>query len=98
MGKSLRMVGTETEGEQHKEVYFWLVVGRGFPQAGASSQILDTNSHTLGMPLLVWCTNHTGLGPAEMSLYAVAKILCASLKCCRPVSRVLVFTGQGTGP
>jgi hypothetical protein len=24
-------------------------------------------------------------------------VLCASVKCCGPVSRVLAFTGQGTG-
>jgi hypothetical protein len=32
MGKSLRRTGTERDREKRKEVCFWLVLSRGFPQ------------------------------------------------------------------
>jgi hypothetical protein len=36
MGKSLRKTGTERErqGEQSKDMCFWLILSRGFPPAG----------------------------------------------------------------
>jgi hypothetical protein len=70
MGKSLRKTGTKRERQvkQHKEVCFWLVLSGGFPPAGASSRALDTHGCTLSMPLLVWHSNHTDLGPEEKSL------------------------------
>jgi hypothetical protein len=37
MGKSLRKLGRDRQGERHKEVYFWLVLSRGFLPAGASA-------------------------------------------------------------
>jgi hypothetical protein len=56
MGKSLRKTGTERErdGEQHREVCFWLVLSRGFLLAGVSSRALEAHSRTLGKLLLVW--------------------------------------------
>jgi hypothetical protein len=95
-GKSLRKIGRDRQGEQCKEICFWLVLSREFPPAGASSRVLDTYSHTLGMPLWVLCSSHTNLGPGEMSLRVVAKMLCTGLKCGGPVFRVLAFTGQRT--
>jgi hypothetical protein len=42
MGKSLRKIGGDRQGEQHKEVCFWLILIRGFPPAGVSSRAPDT--------------------------------------------------------
>jgi hypothetical protein len=42
-------------------------------------------------------TTCTDLGSEEMSLHALSKCYVPVLKCCRLVSRVLAFTGQGTG-
>jgi hypothetical protein len=93
MGKSLRKIGRDRQCKQRKEVYFWLVLSRGFPPRGASSRVPDTHGHTLGMLLLAWHSSHTDLGPGEMSLCAVAKMLCVSLNCYGLVLSVLAFTG-----
>jgi hypothetical protein len=37
-GKSLRKIGRDREGKQHKEVCFWLVFSWGLPPVGASSR------------------------------------------------------------
>jgi hypothetical protein len=80
MGKSLRKIGRARQGEQHKEVCFWLVLSRGFPQQEHPAGHWTLNSHTLGMPLLVWCSRHTDFGPEERSPFVVAKMLCAGVE------------------
>jgi hypothetical protein len=52
MGKSLRKIGRDRQGKQHKEVCFWLVLSRGFPPAGSSSRALDIQrSHLRHAPV-----------------------------------------------
>jgi hypothetical protein len=52
MGKSLRKIGRVRQGEQSKDVSFWLVLSWGFPPAGASSRALDTQwSHLRHAPV-----------------------------------------------
>jgi hypothetical protein len=70
-GKSLRNRNRERQGEQHREVCFWLVLRRDFPPAGASSRAPEVHSCTLGKHLLVWCSSHTDLGPGVISLHVV---------------------------
>jgi hypothetical protein len=41
-------------GGWHREVCFWLVLGRGFFPTGVSSRALEAHSRTLGKLLLVW--------------------------------------------
>jgi hypothetical protein len=43
-------------GGWHREVCFWLVLGRGFFPTGVSSRALEAHSRTLGKLLLVWCS------------------------------------------
>jgi hypothetical protein len=89
MGMSLRKIGRDRQGEQCKEVCFWLVLSRGFPPAGASSRVPDTQqSHLRHDP--VWHSRYINLGSEERSLRALPK-------CYMLVSRVLAFTGQRTG-
>jgi hypothetical protein len=65
MGKSLRKIGRDRQGKQCKDVFFWLVLSRGFPQQKHPAGCQTLNGHTLGMPLLVWHSRHTNLGPEE---------------------------------
>jgi hypothetical protein len=52
MEKSLRKIGRDRQGEQCKEVCFWLVLSRGFPPVGASSRAPDTQrSHPRHAPV-----------------------------------------------
>jgi hypothetical protein len=52
MGRSLRQTGRDRQGEQHREVCFWLVLSSGFPPAGASSRMPDTQwSHLRRVPV-----------------------------------------------
>jgi hypothetical protein len=91
MGKYHRKIGRDRQGEQHKEVCFWLVLSRGFPQQEHPAGCRTLNGHTLGMALFVWHSSHTDLGPEER------KSLHISPKCYMLVSRVLAFTGQRMG-
>jgi hypothetical protein len=59
-----------------QEVCFWLVLRRGFLPAEAYSRVADTHCHTLGMPLLVWGSSHTDLGPEEKSLHGHQNLMC----------------------
>jgi hypothetical protein len=52
MGKSLRKIGRDKQGEQHKEVCFWLILIREFPPAGVSSRAPDIKwSHLRHAPV-----------------------------------------------
>jgi hypothetical protein len=52
-GKSLRKIGRDSQGEQHKEVCFWLFLSRGFPPAGVSSRAPNTQQlHLRHAPLI----------------------------------------------
>jgi hypothetical protein len=94
-GKSIRKTGTEM-GEQRKEVCFWLVLSRGFPQQENPPGHQNSQLYLRHAPV-VWHSSNTNLGPGEMSPHEVAKMLCPGLKYCGTLLKFLAFTSQGTG-
>jgi hypothetical protein len=82
MGKSFRKTGTERErqGEQHREVCFWLVLSRGFPPAGVSSRAPEAHGCTLLKLLLVWCSDILTLVKERCPFVQLPEMLWADVK------------------